>query len=257
MGKPPFSVNWSWPISGWALRNRLHWSPRPWPRAACALEQFQTTLNASQLQALARLREGYPRLSSLRLSRPLQWQESLYVLDLLAQHLSPPTQGACLDVGCRNWAYLPGQWAWHAGPWDGIEIDPHRRYLDLTTRGAHAQATAADYDACRFITGSVETLAGPYTRITWFLPFVSPAPHRAWGLPPGLFQPLRLLDHVYQLLAPGGELLISNQGSEEAELQRDLLEQCQIPYTALGWLQSSFSPFQQPRFGWRVGPKPG
>ncbi len=197
---------------------------------------------------------------------PVERAESLYVLDLLDRHgLADPVGAATgrgLDVGSKNGAYLPGlATAWPHG-WDAVELDAHRRYWTLRTRRAHGEAMAAAFPGCRFHATDVRSLTGSYARITWFLPFVLEGAHEAWGLPAAAFAPAEVLAHVLGLLAPGGILLVVNQGEAEAEAQEALFARClaedttaatsTFQTTALGRVDSDLSPFRKPRFGWLV-----
>ncbi len=197
---------------------------------------------------------------------PVERAESLYVLDLLDRHgLATPDAtgtGRALDVGSKNGAYLPGlATAWPHG-WDAVELDAHRRYWTLRTRRAHGEAMAAAFPGCRFHAADVRSLTGSYARITWFLPFVLEAPHRAWGLPLDTFAPTEVLAHVLSLLATRGTMLVVNQGEAEADAQAELFARCLVgeatgpdatlTSTALGRIDSDLSPFRKPRFGWRV-----
>ena len=71
-------------------------------------------------------------------------------------------------------------------------------------------------------------------------------------LPPRLFQPEAMLRHVFALLAPGGQLLIVNQGEDEADEQAHLFSRVGIEAEPLGAMESPLSPFRERRFGWRV-----
>ena len=192
--------------------------------------------------------------------------ESLYVLDLLDRHgLADPDRsgaGRALDVGSKNGAYLPGlATAWPHG-WDAVELDAHRRYWTLRTRRAHGEAMAGAFPGCRFHAADVRSLDGSYARITWFLPFVHPDAHAAWGLAPATFAPAELLAHVLERLTPDGRMLVVNQGEAEAEAQGALFARslavastgpdATFTSTALGRIDSDLSPFRKPRFGWIV-----
>jgi hypothetical protein len=137
-----------------------------------------------------------------------------------------------------------------------VELDAHRRYWTLRTRRAHGEAMAAAFPGCAFHAADVRTRTGSYARITWFLPFVLEAPHRAWGLPAASFAPAEVVAHVLGLLAPGGTMLVVNQGEAEAQAQKALFATCQgrasVQVAALGRVESELSPFRKPRFGWRV-----
>lgn len=136
-----------------------------------------------------------------------------------------------------------------AVPWDGVELDAHRRYWTLTTRRAHGEWVAHALPECRYLAGNLLDLHGGYSFITWFLPFLHAAPLRIWGLPDRFLMPRRLLDHAWTLLAPGGRLLVINQGESEVERQAELFEQAGIVARALGRIESPLSPFQRPRYG--------
>jgi hypothetical protein len=143
------------------------------------------------------------------------------------------------------------------GPWDLVELDAHRRYADLSTRRAHGERVARAHAGCRYIAGSVAELQGQYGVVIWFLPFLFEEPLRAWGLPRRFFAPEALFGHVLDRVAPGGSLLIVNQGERERDRQRDLFAARGVQAIPLGLLESPLSPFRRKRFGWRwtAGPR--
>jgi hypothetical protein len=234
-----------WPTDGLAIRDALAWSPRARLPGPSTLDG----LSPAALSRVTALAERYDLAPLLAACGRVERDESLYVLDLL-DRWAPPTEGRCLDVGSKNGAYVPGLATWAPGRWDAVERDAHRRYLDGRTRRARGEAMAAAFPGCRFIAGDVRDQRGPYARITWLLPFVLPAPHRAWGLPVRLFDPAALLAHVQSLLTTDGVLLIVNQGEEEAEEQARLL--AGAPFEALGRVESALSPFRLPRYAFRA-----
>lgn len=178
--------------------------------------------------------------------------ESLYTLDLLDRLAGPAPAGRGLDVGSKYAAYLPGLATFDARGWDCVERDAHRRYLDTTTRRAVGEAIAARFTGCRYLAGDVRALGGSYARVTWFLPFVVEEPHRAWGLPAEIFDPRGALDAVLGRLAPGGELLLLNQGDAERDEQAALFAAAGVAAEPLGRVDSVLSPYRKPRYGWRV-----
>ena len=183
-----------------------------------------------------------------------EWQENLYILDLLDQHLKQQnTARPCLDIGCKNGVYFPALASFSNSSWDGIELDAFRRYWNLASRRDHGHFMAKPFN-CRYIPGSLLELDTnhSYQLITWFLPFIIETPLKAWGLPRRFYQPTALLQHAYELLAPGGTLLIINQGKWETEVQQRLFTATSIKADFLGQVESEFSPFQQPRFAWRI-----
>jgi SAM-dependent methyltransferase len=233
----------------WRLRGALTWSP-PAIRRSRSLPALLRTLPPDLRPAAERLAArhapGWERACD-----PWGFRESLYVLDLLDRCVGPPSSPLpSLDIGCKNGCYLPGLWAWSGGPWDGVELDAHRRYWTLATRRAHGEWIARRLPGCRYLAANLLDLRGAYGFVTWFLPFLHEAPLRAWGLPRRFLQPVRLLEHVRTLLAPGGRLLVVNQGEAEAERQERLFREIGIAASPAGRIESPFSPFRRPRFGW-------
>jgi hypothetical protein len=194
----------------------------------------------------------YPTAGWSRSVRPAELAECLYVLELLDAALPSGASGPALDVGSKSWSYLAAQRSVVPGQWDGVELDAHRRIGGLQTRASIARWRLAQHPGCRFIAGSVTDLPGPYGVVTWFLPFVHPEPHRRWGLPDSLFDPAALLRHVWSTVAPGGVLVVSNQGEAEADTQAALFAESGIAVEALGVLAASVSPFRHPRPVWRA-----
>lgn len=240
------------------LRNAVPLSAPAW-KALTSLERLRPELDAHRLALLER---RYPRLHDWHHHCSAQdWRESLYVLDVLRQHLPRELpEGRALDVGSKNGTYLPGLVTALPRAWDACELDAHRRYAWGTTRRAYGERMASGFAGCAFHACDVRELDGPWAVVTWFLPFLTPAPLDAWGLPRGQLAPAALLEHVLLRLVPGGALLLVNQGQAEAELQQQLLE-AHAPgwYRPLGAIESPLSPFTRARYGFlvrRPGPSP-
>jgi hypothetical protein len=230
---------------------------RPWtPDAAARVAALEGRYDLGRLRALC---------------GPVARAESLWALDVLDRWLPPRASGerahaVALDVGAKNASYLPGLAAGWPYGWELVEIDAHRRYLDGTTRQAHASAMTAAHPGCRYVAGDVRDSAALHPRITWFLPFLAPETHRAWGLAAEAFAPDALLRHVLSRLAPGGTLLVVNQGEIEAEAQQALFDGVlgrrgaspsatpppDVEVQALGALDDTLSPYRHARIGWRV-----
>ncbi|MFZ5442628.1 MAG: hypothetical protein ACOZQL_21645 [Myxococcota bacterium] len=238
---------------GFLLRNTLRFSLPAWKRTV-SLASLRGELDAQRLSALERRFE----LSSwARLCNAQDWRESLYVLDVLTTHLprSLP-EGRALDVGSKNGAYLPGLVTAVPRAWDAVELDAHRRYAWGSTRRVYGERMAAAFPGCRFIAGDVRTLDGPWALVTWFLPFLTPEPLAAWGLPARALAPEALLRHVVARLVPGGVLLVVNQGEHEAELQQALFDELGLQPKVLGRIESPLSPFKKPRYGFMLRASP-
>jgi SAM-dependent methyltransferase len=241
------------------LRNTLRLSAPAWRWPARRFERALVGLDEAAQARAAELRERFDLEAWPRLLDVGALREALYTLDLLVQHLpSGATTTRGLDVGAKHGLTLPALVAARPGPWDLVELDAHRRYLDLSTRRAHGERMAGRFRGCRYLAGSVLHLHGPYDVVTWFLPFVHEGPLAAWGLPRRFFEPERLLRHVTGLVAPGGSLLVVNQGEAERDTQAALFEGLGVRARSIGRIESLLSPFQRPRFGflWRRIPGP-
>jgi len=238
----------------WRLKSLLSYSPRL--KQKRGLKRPDTLLHKFSTQQQARLTQLEQRYSLddwPQLCNEIEYRENLYLLDLLDQHLAPLQPNAPgLDIGCRNFNHLPALTAFAPGPWHGVEIDAHARYLNGYTRRAYGEWMAAHRPGSRHIADSVMTLEGQYKFISWSLPYVLPEPLQQRGLPMSQFQPLRRLEKAWSLLASNGVMLIVNQGEIEREAQQVLLHQAGITAEPLGLLASVFSPFQKTRYGWRL-----
>lgn len=232
-------------------RSGLQLSPPPLPRRT-RLADFLAALGpgAAHADALC-ARYGVDLTQWAAICRPEELHESLYVLDLFDLHLSRSAPfGPGLDVGSKNWPYLPALAAAVPGPWTGVELAANRRYATLVTRAAVALRRCRAVGDATYLAGSVTDVESSFGVVTWFLPFVSIGPLRNWGLPDSAFDPCGLLGHVWNLVAPGGLLWITNQNDDEAAAQSRLFEAVGIEVELLGPMQSVLSPFRLTRTGW-------
>lgn len=235
----------------WQLRNHIKVR---FPVFKSRLKQPPVFTNQSQAIRLEELKDKYDLSKWPKVCNSDEWQQNLYLLDLLDQLLGQQKQpGPSLDIGCKNGVYFPAQASFIGNGWDGIELDAYRRYWSLASRRDHGEYMAKHFN-CHYITGSLLDLQpeAKYQLITWILPFVAEMPLSAWGLPRRFYQPAALLAHAFQLLAPGGKLLIINQGEWETEVQKHLFIATSIKAEFLGQVSSLFSPYNQPRFAWLI-----
>lgn len=236
---------------GWALKNQFTASP---PTPPPPFDRSRSALKKLKGQALARrdeLSERYDLSSWPLACWPEEIPEALWLLDLLDRQVVPRApEGPCLDVGSKNWSYLPALRAAVPLEWTGVELDAHRRYMNLVTRRAVAERRARTVGESRYVTGALQGIRGEFGLITWLLPFVTPAPHDSWGLPRRFYDPPGMLRHAESLLRPGGLMLVVNMGEEEAVAQRKLFEDHGLAAAPLGEIRSAFAPYRKPRFGW-------
>jgi SAM-dependent methyltransferase len=171
----------------------------------------------------------------------------------LAWHAPGPIRA--LDVGCDTFFAAPALHAfWSAhGTLEslvGVELDA----FQVGSTG-HSRADAAAYYVAalahtRFAAGDVRDFDGPVNAVTMILPFVAPEQHLAWGLPAGLHAPREVLAHVWEILAPGGLLVVANQGELERDLQRALFDALAIPHAEPIAIPDPLLPRKFVRWAW-------
>ena len=226
-----------------------------WKRVAGRWDAIDGSLDERARERLRSLRDRHGNAMEAwpTILTTTELREAAYTFDLLSNvgFALPRPSGRSLDVGSKNGSNLPAFAAFAPGPWDLVEVDAHRRYASLSTRRAHGERIARAFPGSRFIAGSVLDLAGPYATITWILPFVDVMPHAAWGLPTRLFEPERLLQHVRDMVMPGGTLVVVNQGEVERDIQAQLFGECEMDARSLGSVRSPLSPFRRSRYAWR------
>lgn len=237
----------------WWAQNRLTWSPpAPAPRPFAA-DDLAHMLDPIARQAMRTLQRNHDLTAWNGLLDRHGYHLNLYILDTCQRYFNAPAaDGPALDIGCKDWDYLPALAAWRGTAWDGVEIDAHRRHVNLVTRRAYGERMAKAFPGSRYLPRPLQAIQQRYSLMTWFLPFVLPEPLRHWHLPERLFQPQTMLEHAWGLLLPGGCLFIINQGEEEAAAQAGLFSCLDLPAETLGEIESPLSPFRQRRFGWRL-----
>lgn len=237
----------------WQMRSMLRWSPpvrrKCVPRDPATLLQ---TMTREQHARYGQLGVRYDLRSLPVCCTRAEYVENLYVLDVLDRYLSDPRGERGLEIGCRNFSYLPALHSYVPMAWDGVELDAYARYWNGRTRRAYGDHMAAHFESCRYLPASLLDIDGHYDLIVWFLPFVVLDPLLRWGLPQRFFEPARLLEKAANLLVPAGRLFIVNQGLHEADQQQRLCERAGLSYQALGPVASVFSPFRKTRFGFLV-----
>lgn len=255
---------------GFGLRNFLRWSPGQYVESG--IQTADPFAGQTEMAEHARqLLEKYGLSSKIAGFGPDRLLETLTYLDWLdtcqthwpsafAQAFSHPYGLSWLDAGAKNWAYVQAISAFmrfhYAGEFrlDGVELDPNRRYTNFQTRRQAALAFSRDIPEAAYHQGDLLEWHQRADVISHFLPFVLKDPHLAWGLPLTYFNPQALLNHLLDILNPGGLLIIVNQGEAEAEAQQSLLqiasERCSLEWKSLGQMPARFIEYRYPRYGW-------
>ena len=186
-------------------------------------------------------------------------QENLYTTDVLNQVFEKKTSEKIkiLDIGSKNWFYAKGEYEFFNSfcknfELDGVELDAYRLYSNFYSRYEVAQYHIKELKNTNYIVGNLLDLNKKYDYIIWLLPFITKAPLKAWGLPKRFFCPTKLLKHAYYLLNKNGQMLIVNQGEEEAQIQKSLLENLNIPHKELGKISSEYFEYKNERYAYLI-----
>lgn len=185
--------------------------------------------------------------------------ENLYTFDVLSKFFQSNNipEISVLDIGCKNFFYAQGEHQFfktfaNEVYLDGVELDAYRLYNNLYSRYEVAKFYIKNNNNIKYIPGNLLNLKKQYDYIIWFLPFVKIEPLQYWGLPNKYFMPEKLLAHAYSLLKPNGQMLIVNQGAEEARIQKHLFEKLNIKYTEKGIVKSDFLEYKNDRYAFLI-----
>lgn len=183
------------------------------------------------------------------------YKENLYMIDVLDKYFNvvPYENLKVLDIGCKNWNYVRGQYTFFKKyckklELKGVEIDAYRLYWNLFSRYEVAKFYKRDLPNTRYIPKDFMRLHETFDYITWFLPFIREYPHMRWGLPLKYYKPEKMLWHAYFSLKQGGKMFIVNQSEFEYDIQKNLLDICAIPYQEKGEIISDFLYHKYKRF---------
>ena len=185
--------------------------------------------------------------------------ENLYINDVLEKSFTPKKYKKIevLDIGSKNWFYAKAEYIFFKNIAeeffiDGVEIDAYRLYSNFYSRYEVAKYYTKNLEGMNYIPGNLLDINKKYDYITWFLPFVFEYPHKYWGLPKKYFYPEKLLSHAYSLLKEDGEMLIINQGQDEAIKQKELLDKLGILYKNLGKIKNEYYQYKYERYGYLI-----
>lgn len=263
--------------TGFAMRGLLRWQGLPYHERPFNPDSLLREFSPETLPEYTRLHQEYSLSAGLQEASRERQLETWNYLDWLDGFYRQNPEAfqrifeasdtlRWLDVGAKNWSYVEAitgfMQAHYDGSFqvDGVELDPHRRYADLRTRGQAANYFIRHLPQATYHEGNILDWKTPADVITHFLPFVLSDPLLAWGLPKRFFQPQAILEHLIALLTPDGILLIVNQGEAEAEAQEALLKNAEktfrIRYQKSGPLPDRFVGYRYPRFGWLCRKEP-
>jgi hypothetical protein len=194
-----------------------------------------------EAEVLAALQARYGWLTLHDVGTVARYRESLWrlwQLDIM-RALAPEAFSVgrhWLEVGVKQWSVVEAMRRWltyqqgsqQGWTLTGLELDPYRLLASGYTRQEEAQAYIRNTEgqACYRVGNVVNHLAprGGYQGVFAFMPFVSLEPHRQWGIPDKLFTPDQYWRAIIdRCLAPGGWLMVSNQGGWEAEALEETL----------------------------------
>ena len=196
----------------------------------------------SQIWGRWKLRRGLPPASSRKF---LEFYHLVIEKNLSADFRANLNE--LWDVGCANWSYASVLADFFpAARICGFEVDGGRRYWNLFRRADAAEGEACslresgrdarfiegDFRSC-FASGSeAHSRLGKRALVSFFFPFVSADPCRAWGLPSEYadFQAcLKQAQNYTKFLDfDTADFLSCHQGSWEAELARKAYAEAEI-----------------------------
>lgn len=201
------------------------------------------------------------KFSRKNFSENINNSEVEYLLDILTNYFPIDFEESIsvLDIGSKNWAYVKGEYDFfksHSNQLilDGVEIDAYRLNSNFYSRYEIAQFHIKNLQGLNnrvnYYPDNLLNITKKYDYIIWLLPFVTIYPLQKWGLPKKYFMPQKLLEHAYKLL--NKQMLIVNQGEEEAEIQKTMFNNLGIKYKELGTIKSQALEFKNSRYGFLV-----
>ena len=185
--------------------------------------------------------------------------QNKYTKDILERYFlnSQKQNLQILDIGSKNWFYAKGEHEFFSDfssdfTLDGVELDAYRLYSNFYSRYEVTKYYIKNLKNTNYIVDDLLNIDKKYDYIIWFLPFVTIKPLQIWGLPKKYFCPEKLLNHAINLLNDGGQMIIINQGENEKEIQKQMLEKSGVDFEFLGEIKNEFYNFENKRFGFLV-----
>ena len=201
----------------WAADRRFHREQRPYRETPA---ERLSGLKLPVSRRVSQLRSRYRVAFEQQLNADNALENYLY-LDVLhrlreASPVWPAVQGRVLDVGCKNFYYAAAlATAFEPAQLTGLELEGHRRYRDGHRRSDYATFYTGQIRGARYCVGDVCDWREKADLVSCWYPFVFAEVALAWGLPLSAFAPQRFFPALAEALAPGGLLLVVNQGLAE------------------------------------------
>ncbi len=249
------------------LRQLFHWRRRGYVIQNENKENLFSDLPAEQrLAAWQQVQKMVTRyhLEPLYLNSSVElFLKNLYYLDMLekglADHAARWDQVLhAVDIGASDWFYAPALAAFlrQAGSitrsrqvqLEGYETDAYRVYADFYSRYDHTMAHINGLEDVTYIPRAFQEKPHVYQVATQFFPFVFAHDHLEWGLPGRLFHPEAVLQSAWNSLVPGGMLLIVNQGEDEHQAQRRMMQAAGMVVEKAVRIESIFYRYEIPHF---------
>ncbi len=135
----------------WRLKNRVTWSLQLKRKLSITNHSVVTKrFSPIQQQRFESLFSKYDTALWNGVCTKQEFIENLYLLDVCNRYLRPGNvDERALDIGCKNWSYLPALYSFRPTAWDGVELDAYRRYWTSHTRRAHGEHMARQFKGCR------------------------------------------------------------------------------------------------------------
>ena len=201
----------------WAMDRRARQQPKPY-RETPAGQLTGLPLPVSRRLSQFRSHYGVAFEQQLNADNALENYVYLDVLHRLRQQSPcwPAVQGRVLDVGCKNFYYAAAlAAAFKPAQLTGLELEGHRRYRDGHRRSDYAAFYTGQLGSARYCVGDVCDWREQADLVSCWYPFVFAEVALAWGLPLSAFAPQRFFPALVGAMAPGGLLLVVNQGLAE------------------------------------------
>ena len=233
------------------LRNRIKISRKHYEEIPVNLNCIFE--NEEEKNLYNNLKQKYD-LSTLYKYNDINFLINLYFLDIFDKYISPGKGNiSVLDIGSKNWNYAGSEYIFFRRYADklilnGIELDAYRLCTNLYNRFEIAKFYISDFENTNYIAGDFMNHNLQYDYIIWILPFITEYPHIRWGLPLKYFKPEQMLKKAYELLNNNGQIFIINQGENEYDIQKELINKLNLNCECAGEINNVFNPFKNRRF---------